>query len=61
MFAKANEWDLRPGMVAAEFQWPSGNYCFDVEDVFMVTDGEPVNLMRRRQEIGEQRRVRRRS
>jgi hypothetical protein len=48
-------------MVAAEFQWPIGNYCFGVEDVFMVTDGEPVNLMRRRQEIGEPRRVRRRS
>ncbi|MEA2498676.1 MAG: hypothetical protein QOH26_1081 [Actinomycetota bacterium] len=38
---------LEPGMVgAAEFQWPFRDHCIGVEDVFLVTEGEPVNLTR---------------
>jgi Xaa-Pro aminopeptidase len=49
IMAKGNTWELRPGMVAAaEFQWPIGDYCFGVEDCFMTTEGEPLNLTRRR-------------
>jgi Xaa-Pro aminopeptidase len=47
VFAKGNDRDLRPGMVAAaEFQWPFRDNCFGVEDMFLVTEGEPVNLTR---------------
>ena len=47
VFVKGNEWTFTPGMTAAaEFQWPIGDYCFGVEDVFMVTEGEPLNLTR---------------
>lgn len=38
---------LEPGMVgAAEFQWPFRDHCIGVEDLFLVTEGEPVNLTR---------------
>lgn len=38
---------LEPGMVgAAEFQWPYRNHCIGVEDIFLVTEDEPVNLTR---------------
>jgi Xaa-Pro aminopeptidase len=47
VFVKGNDWQFTPGMTAAaEFQWPIGDYCFGVEDVFMVTEGEPLNLTR---------------
>ncbi len=47
IFAKGNDRDLRPGMVAAaELQWPFRGHCFGVEDMFLVTDREPVNLTR---------------
>jgi Xaa-Pro aminopeptidase len=49
VFVKGNDWTFTPGMTAAaEFQWPIGDYCFGVEDVFMVTEGEPLNLTRPR-------------
>jgi Xaa-Pro aminopeptidase len=38
---------LEPGMVAAaEIQWPYRDYCIGVEDVFLVTHDEPINLTR---------------
>lgn len=38
---------LEPGMVgAAEFQWPYRDHCIGVEDMFLVTEDEPVNLTR---------------
>jgi Xaa-Pro aminopeptidase len=49
VFVKGNDWTFTPGMcAAAEFQWPIGDYCFGVEDVFMTTEGEPLNLTRPR-------------
>ena len=39
---------LEAGMVgAAEFQWPYGEYCIGVEDLFLVTEDGPVNLTRK--------------
>lgn len=36
---------LEPGMVAAaEIQWPYRQYCVGIEDVFVTTEGDPVNL-----------------
>jgi Xaa-Pro aminopeptidase len=47
VFEKGNGFQLEPGMVAAaEFQWPYRQWCLGVEDVFLVTDGEPINLTR---------------
>jgi len=41
---------LETGMVgAAEFQWPYREYCIGVEDLFLVTEDEPVNLTRKNQ------------
>jgi len=38
---------LEPGMVAAaEIQWPYRDYCVGVEDVFLITEEEPINLTR---------------
>lgn len=38
---------LEPGMVgAAEFQWPYRDHCIGVEDLFLVTEDEPINLTR---------------
>jgi Xaa-Pro aminopeptidase len=38
---------LEPGMVAAaELQWPYHSYCVGVEDVFLVTEDNPINLTR---------------
>ncbi|MPZ62971.1 MAG: M24 family metallopeptidase [Propionibacteriales bacterium] len=38
---------LEPGMAAAaELQWPYHDYCVGVEDIFLVTEDEPVNLTR---------------
>jgi Xaa-Pro aminopeptidase len=38
---------LEPGMLAAaEIQWPYHAHCIGVEDVFMTTEGEPLNLTR---------------
>jgi Xaa-Pro aminopeptidase len=43
-----NHQTLEPGMVgAAEFQWPFRDHVIGVEDLFLVTEGEPVNLTRR--------------
>ena len=42
-----NHETLEAGMVgAAEFQWPFRDHCIGVEDLFLVTEGEPVNLTR---------------
>lgn len=38
---------LEPGMLAAaEIQWPYHAHCIGVEDVFMTTEGAPLNLTR---------------
>lgn len=38
---------LEAGMVAAaEIQWPYHDYCIGTEDVFLITDNEPINLTR---------------
>lgn len=42
-----NHETLEAGMVgAAEFQWPFRDHCIGVEDLFLVTEGESVNLTR---------------
>ncbi len=47
VFQRGNEERLEPGMVAAaELQWPFRDHCIGVEDVFMTTDAEPLNLTR---------------
>ncbi len=47
VFQRGNEELLAAGMVAAaELQWPYHDHCIGVEDVFMTTDGEPLNLTR---------------
>ncbi|MGH9072224.1 MAG: M24 family metallopeptidase, partial [Acidimicrobiales bacterium] len=47
VFEKGNAEALEPGMVAAaEIQWPYRDYCIGVEDVFMITEGPPLNLTR---------------
>lgn len=38
---------MQPGVIAAaELQWPYRDYCVGVEDIFLVTDGDPINLTR---------------
>jgi Xaa-Pro aminopeptidase len=38
---------VEAGMVAAaEFQWPYRDHCIGVEDIFLITEQEPVNLTR---------------
>jgi Xaa-Pro aminopeptidase len=47
VLTRGNAWPIEPGMVAAaELQWPVHPYCFGVEDVFMTTESEPINLTR---------------
>ncbi len=47
VFEKGNRVQIDAGMVAAaEIQWPYHDYCIGVEDVFMATGGEPINLTR---------------
>jgi Xaa-Pro aminopeptidase len=46
-FTSSDGGSITAGMIAAaEFQWPFANYCIGVEDIFLVTDDEPVNLTR---------------
>jgi Xaa-Pro aminopeptidase len=47
-FEPSNGGSLEAGMVgAAEFQWPYGDYCIGVEDLFLITDDGAVNLTRK--------------
>lgn len=47
VFEKGNVFCLEAGMVAAaEFQWPYREWCIGVEDVFLITGDEPINLTR---------------
>ncbi|MGH3098277.1 MAG: M24 family metallopeptidase [Streptosporangiales bacterium] len=47
VFEKGDTATLEPGMVAAaEIQWPYHDYCVGAEDVFLITDKEPINLTR---------------
>lgn len=47
VFEKGNKERFEPGMVAAaEIQWPYHDHCIGVEDVFMTTESEPINLTR---------------
>lgn len=47
VFQRGNAEPLEPGMVAAaEIQWPYHDHCIGVEDVFMTTEAEPLNLTR---------------
>jgi len=46
-FEKGNSNTLDAGMVAAaELQWPYRDYCIGIEDIFLITDAEPINLTR---------------
>lgn len=46
-FAVDSELPLEAGMVgAAEFQWPYADYTIGIEDLFLVTETDPVNLTR---------------
>lgn len=47
VFEKGDTATLEPGMVAAaEIQWPYHDYCVGTEDVFLITEKEPINLTR---------------
>ncbi|MHB1553141.1 MAG: M24 family metallopeptidase [Acidimicrobiales bacterium] len=47
VFQRGNAERFEPGMLAAaELQWPYHDHCIGVEDVFMTTEGEPLNLTR---------------
>lgn len=47
VFQRGNDDVFEPGMLAAaELQWPYHDHCIGVEDVFMTTDAEPLNLTR---------------
>ncbi|MGH3500870.1 MAG: M24 family metallopeptidase, partial [Nocardioidaceae bacterium] len=47
VFEKDDTATLEAGMVAAaEIQWPYHDYCIGTEDVFLITDNEPINLTR---------------
>jgi Xaa-Pro aminopeptidase len=51
VFQRGNAELFEPGMLAAaEIQWPYRDHCIGVEDVFMTTEGEPLNLTRRARE-----------
>ncbi|HLW45811.1 MAG TPA: M24 family metallopeptidase [Acidimicrobiales bacterium] len=47
VFQRGNDDVFEAGMLAAaELQWPYHDHCIGVEDVFMTTDAEPLNLTR---------------
>ena len=47
VFQRDNTEVFEPGMLAAaELQWPYHDHCIGVEDVFMTTEEEPLNLTR---------------
>ena len=51
VFQRGNAELFEPGMLAAaEIQWPYRDHCIGVEDVFMTTEGQPLNLTRRARE-----------